>query len=354
MSGGVDSSVAAALLQEAGYEVVGVTMRIWPCDDPAVPMDEEKSCCSLAAVEDARRVARDCGFQHHAMNLRDEFRRQVIDDFVSEYRQGRTPNPCIRCNQYVRFPALLHRARQLDCEYIATGHYARVTHNEETGRWELRRGVDDDKDQSYVLYGMTQEELAHARFPLGEWTKPQVREAAAKFGLSVAERPESQDICFLPEECYTEFLEREAPELARRGPIVDLEGKVVGEHRGIIHYTVGQRRGLRMAVGEPRYVVRIDAARNMVVIGPETALGHKEFRAAMVKWVSRGYAPESGGWLTAQIRYRSPAARCLLEPVDAETVRGTFAEPQRAIAPGQSAVFYDGDRVVCGGVIAGD
>src|SRR3954464_13731748 len=267
MSGGVDSSVTAGLLVEQGYDVVGITLNLWP-ELEGVPDDNrEDACCALGAVEDARRVADRLGIKYYVMNFRETFEEKVIKDFVKEYARGRTPNPCVRCNQFIKFDALLARASQFGADYVATGHYVRVEQDADSGRWLLRKAADPSKDQSYVLYVMTQDRLERALFPLGELSKSETRKLAEEWHLPVANKPESQDICFVPYKRYTEFLERHAPETLQDGPIVDTSGNRVGTHQGIALHTIGQRRGLGLATKEPRYVTNLDSATNTVMIG---------------------------------------------------------------------------------------
>ena len=349
MSGGVDSSVAAAILVQEGYDVIGVTMQIWPTESGP----EEKfsrTCCSLSAVEDARRVAARLGIPHYVLNFKDVFEETVIDNFIEEYRRGRTPNPCIRCNRFVKFEALLAKAQALGAEYVATGHYSRIVRDEAKSRWLLKRGIDRSKDQSYALYSMTQYQLAHTLMPLGNMVKDETRRLAARLGLAVSSKPDSQEICFVEDRNYRAFLEAAAPEVARPGPILDVSGGVVGEHRGIALYTVGQRRRLGIAAGEPLYVVRIDAARNAVVVGREADLYAQSFIATDLNYISIE-APVEPIAVTAKVRYNMKDSRALLSPHAGGQAQVTFEMPQRAIAPGQAAVFYNGEDVVGGGTI---
>ncbi|MEW5762401.1 MAG: tRNA 2-thiouridine(34) synthase MnmA [Bacillota bacterium] len=344
MSGGVDSSVAAALLKGAGHEVIGITMEIWP------PGRENGGCCGLAAVQDARRVAFRLGIPHYVVNLREVFARQVIDNFCAEYARGRTPNPCIRCNRYVKFDALLERARALEAAFLATGHYARIARDRATGRFLLKKGVDQGKDQSYFLYSLTQAQLSRILFPLGELTKERVRAVARDLGLPVAEKAESQEVCFIPDNDYHRFLRRHCPGDFREGPILDERGRVLGRHRGLAFYTVGQRRGLGIAAGEPLYVVALDPVRNAVVVGPERALYREALVAGELNWIAFD-ALQAPLQVQARIRYRHREAPATVAPRDEGRVLVRFFTPQRAITPGQAAVFYDGDLVVGGGTI---
>ncbi|MDI6828897.1 MAG: tRNA 2-thiouridine(34) synthase MnmA, partial [Armatimonadota bacterium] len=301
MSGGVDSSVAAAILVEEGYNVIGVTMQIWPTQNE-IEQKFSRTCCSLSAIDDARRVANQLGIPHYLMNFREIFERTVVHDFIEEYRRGRTPNPCIRCNRFVKFEALLAKARSLGAEYIATGHYARIVYDEVRRRWLLKRGVDNSKDQSYALYSMTQDQLAHTLMPLGNMTKDETRRMASKLGLAVASKPESQEICFVEDRKYPEFLRFVAPEIARPGPILDMSGRVIGEHKGIAFYTIGQRKGLGIALGEPMYVVRIVPERNAIIIGRNEDLYSHSLVAKDLNFISIENLQEQIV-VTAKIRY---------------------------------------------------
>lgn len=348
MSGGVDSSIAAALLKEAGHRVIGVTMQIWPADMPAPA--GETGCCSLAAVDDARRVADSLEIPYYVMNFRDCFARKVIDYFTAEYLAGRTPNPCIACNRYVKFEALLEKALALGADYIATGHYARIGFDAGLGRWVMRKAADQNKDQTYVLYGLTQQQLARTWMPLGDYTKPHVRQLAAQYGLAVANKPESQEICFVPDDDYRGFLQARVGERICPGPFVDWQGRVVGEHQGIAYYTIGQRRGLGLALGFPTYVVEIDAARNTVVVGPPEDLLRTRLIADENNFIlfDELRAPLE---VRVKIRYRAGEAPATLYPRADGRVEVRFLAPQRAITPGQAVVYYQDDLVVGGGVI---
>jgi tRNA-uridine 2-sulfurtransferase len=351
MSGGVDSAVAAALLKEQGYDVVGVTLNLSPKLNDEDAWERDDSCCGLSASEDARRVADRLGIPHYVLNFRDVFAEKVIANFLDEYRRGRTPNPCIRCNDHIKFGTVLLKARALEADLVATGHYARVATDPETGRRCLRKAADPRKDQSYVLYVLTQEELRRTVFPLGDMTKDQTREVARRLNLPVANKPESQEICFVSEKNYGDFLQKLAPDIAQPGPIVDLSGRVIGEHRGIAFYTIGQRRGLGAFGKDPLYVVDLDAATRTIVVGPEDALFDSDLYADEANLVSVGALPEPVH-VRARVRYRMGDAAAWVRQSGPDQLHVRFAEPQRAITPGQAVVCYDGDVVVCGGTIA--
>ncbi|MDP2728405.1 MAG: tRNA 2-thiouridine(34) synthase MnmA [Dehalococcoidia bacterium] len=342
MSGGVDSSVAAALLSRAGHRVIGVTMRLWDGEDgPAF----SRTCCSLDSIEDARRVCQVLGIPFYPLNLTREFQKYVIDYFCQEYQVGRTPNPCLACNRFVKFSFLLGRARALGADFLATGHYARVEFRD--GRYHLLRALDPAKDQSYVLYTLGQEELARLLFPVGDYHKGEIRRLAQEWGLPVAQKPDSQEVCFVTEGDYRDFLADRVH--FSPGPVVDQEGHELGSHRGLPFYTVGQRRGLGLALGQPYYVVGLDQPRNTLVVGPQEALEASALLAGEVSFVS-GKLPQETVQVEAQIRYRSPAVPAVLSPV-ANGFRVDFAQPQRAVTPGQAVVFYLGEEVLGGGTI---
>ena len=344
MSGGVDSSVAASLMLDQGWDCVGCTMRLYTNAD--ANLEADRSCCSLDDVEDARAVCRRLGIPHHTFNFSDEFREKVIGTFISAYENGKTPNPCIDCNRYLKFGRLHRRAAELGCDLVVTGHYARVIR--ENGAFSLKKALDGAKDQSYFLYCMTQEQLAHTAFPLGELTKPEVRTLAEARGFVNASKPDSQDICFVPDGDYAGVIERFRGGEATPGPFLDLTGKVLGTHRGIIHYTVGQRRGLGLSFCEPYYVIRIDPAANAVVLGPKAALFTRDAHVPAFHWIS-GKAPSGPLRCAVKIRYRHPEKPALLTPNPDGSADIRFDEPQRAVTPGQSAVAYDGDTVLGGG-----
>lgn len=348
MSGGVDSSVAAALLLEQGFNVIGITLILWPETDSAEAELRHSACCSLDAVGDARQVADRLGIPHYTLNVRDLFGRTVIQNFLEEYQAGRTPNPCVRCNRYVKFEGLLAKARALGARYLATGHYARIGRSAD-GRFTLRKALDSTKDQSYALCFLTQEQLAHTLFPLGESTKLEVRGIAARLGLATAEKPESQEICFVPGD-YGEYLRQMAPWAVRPGPIRDVNGEPKGTHQGIAFYTVGQRKGLGVAAGKPLYVVDIDPEENAVIVGGWEDAHAQGLIADDLNWVS---APEQEGQIDVgvRIRYRASEAPAKAQLQSDGTLLVEFAEPQRAVTPGQAVVLYQGDVVVAGGTI---
>ncbi len=347
LSGGVDSAVAAALLVEQGYEVVGLMMRLW--SEGASDRSPLNRCCSLAAVDDARAVARHLGIPFYLLNYELPFAEWVVGPFVVDYARGLTPNPCLACNRRLKFGLLLERAVALDAAYLATGHYARVRRVGE--RWQLWRGRDGDKDQSYALYMLTQAELAHVLWPVGELVKEQVRAVAADLALPVAAKPESQEICFIADADYRRFLQSRIPEAFRPGPIVDRAGRVVGQHHGLPCYTVGQRKGLGIAAPEPLYVLEVDTDRNALVVGTAAELGRPSLVAQAVNWIA-GTAPPGPLEATVRIRLHGREAPATVTPLAGGRARVDFAAPQRGITPGQAAVFYDGDVLLGGGTIA--
>jgi tRNA-specific 2-thiouridylase len=347
MSGGVDSSVAAGLLVREGYEVLGITMQLWPSD---LPKNHESGCCSLSAVEDARRVCHTLGIPHYVVNLRETFDRDVIRNFVDEYAEGRTPNPCVRCNKFIKFDAFLDKARALGARYIATGHYARVRNDASTGRYQLLRSADPQKDQTYALYPLTQEQLAHTLFPLGDLIKERTREIAEEMGLLTAHKPDSQEICFVPDNDYAAFLAHRAPQVFKPGRIVNEEGKTLAEHSGVALYTVGQRKRLGVSSPIPLYVTRIQPETGDVVVGTNDSLLARRLEAEEFNWLAPPPLQESLA-IEAKIRYTMKAAPARLRDLGEGRAEVVFDEPQRAITPGQSVVCYHGNEVIGGGVI---
>lgn len=345
MSGGVDSSVAALLLQEQGFEVVGITMQIWQDVDA-----NTGACCSLEAVSDACQVAAQLNIPHYVFNFRDEFKSRVIDYFCSEYLRGRTPNPCIVCNRDLKFNQLLSKALAMQADYIATGHYARIIRHEPTGHLGLFSGLDPAKDQSYALYTVNQYQLEHILFPLGEYTKTEIRKIALDADLPVASKGESQDLCFVANDRYGDFVEHYPGLTLVSGQFRSTRGDLLGPHRGIHHYTVGQRKGLGLALGHPAYVVRIDADTGTVWVGDNQELFRSSLAAENVNYIS-GIPATEPVRLSAKIRYSAARVPVLVTPMDLNLIRVDFDTPQRAITPGQAVVFYDGDEVIGGGTI---
>jgi tRNA-specific 2-thiouridylase len=354
MSGGVDSSVTAALLREQGYDVVGITMKTWDYSNSGGHSGKEVGCCSLESMNDARAVAMRFDFPHFIVDIREEFGDWVIERFTDEYLAGRTPNPCVLCNTHIKWAALLRRADDLDCEFIATGHYARVRRDDALERYVLSVGVDVNKDQSYALWGLPQEHLARSIFPLGTYEKPEIRQMASDFGLDrVADKPDSYEICFIPDNDYRRFLKDRVDGLAEDvggGAFVLDDGTVVGQHEGYPFYTIGQRRGLGLALGEPVYVTAIDAETNTITVGPREALMQQTLSARQINLIKypdlRTERP-----VVAKIRYNDPGAPGLAWQAEDDEVRVAFATPRRAITPGQSVVLYEGEDVLAGGWI---
>ncbi len=349
MSGGVDSSVAAYLLKQQGYDVIGVTMQIWQ-DKSKATLEREGGCCSLSAVEDARRVCDKLGIPFYVMNFKQIFEKKVIDYFVDEYLMGRTPNPCIACNRFIKFDALLERAKALEAEYVATGHYAKVMYDEDYKRYIIRKSDSPLKDQTYVLYNLTQDQLGHILMPLGDYNKEQVREIARELGLRTANKPESQEICFVEDNNYGRFINERRGDEIKPGMFVDVRGNKLGNHKGIAHYTVGQRKGLGISIGKPLYVVEIIPEKNLVVLGDETEVFGRELRASQMNYIAFEKLEEPID-VKAKIRYSAREADAKVIPMGNKRVRVVFEEPQRAITPGQAVVFYQGDVLVGGGTI---
>ena len=350
LSGGVDSSVAAYLLKKQGYEVIGVTMQIWQEENQEM-QEENGGCCGLSAVDDARRVAQILDIPYYVMNFRKEFKSQVIDYFIREYQEGRTPNPCIACNRYVKWESLLKRSLEIGADYIATGHYARVEQLP-NGRFAIRNSVTARKDQTYALYNLTQEQLSRTLMPVGAYTKEEIRQIAEEAGLPVAQKKDSQEICFVPDNDYAGFIETSTGEKIPKGTYVLEDGTVIGQHQGIIHYTIGQRKGLNLSMGHPVFVTEIRPHSNEVVIGENEDLFVNTLVCDRVNYMAiSGLDGEMR--LNAKIRYNHPGAECTVKPMEDGKVLVTFDQPQRAITPGQAVVFYQGEYVAGGGIILG-
>ena len=347
MSGGVDSSVAALLMKEKGFECVGCTMRLYGNED--VGIQRSHTCCSLDDVEDARSVAYRLDMPYYVFNFSEDFNEKIIDKFIRSYEQGITPNPCIDCNRFMKFDKLFERAEVLGCDYVVTGHYARIEEDED-GSLVLKKAADPSKDQSYVLYSMTQEQLKHTAFPLGRLHKTEVRQIAERSGFVNAAKPDSQDICFVPDGDYAAVIEGRTGHRYPEGDYVDTEGRVLGRHKGIIHYTIGQRKGLGIAFGSPRFVVDIIPERNEVVLGTNEELFGTKLCVTDFNWIA-GKAPDGEFRCKAKIRYRQNEQEAVAEVMPDGSVYICFDKPQRAITPGQAAVLYDGDTVLGGGVI---
>lgn len=347
MSGGVDSSVAAYLMQQAGYACMGATMRLYENEDAGLPRGS--TCCALDDVEDARRVAYTLGMPHYVFNYKDAFREQVMARFAAAYQRGATPNPCLDCNRYLKFGLLESRARALGCDVLATGHYARIEQLPD-GRWTLRKAVDASKDQSYVLAWLTQEQLAHTRFPLGGLRKSEARAIAEANGFCNAHKHDSQDICFVQNGSYADFIEQYTGKTYPPGDFVDTDGNVLGQHRGVIRYTIGQRKGLGLALPAPLYVKSVDIEKNTVTLSPESELFKKELTASGINLISVAEIKEPMH-IKAKVRYRQPEQWATVTQTGPDSLKVVFDEPQRAITCGQSVVLYDGDRVLGGGTI---
>lgn len=349
MSGGVDSSVTAALLLEQGYEVIGITMKIWP--EGKGDKTREGGCCSLSAVDDARHVANKLGIPYYVLNFQDIFEEKVINYFVDEYTQGRTPNPCIACNKFVKFDALLKKVISMESDYVATGHYAKIEFDENSGRYLIKKSDTEAKDQTYALYNLTQDQLKHTLMPLGYYqSKDKVREIADNLGLIVANKPDSQEICFVDDNNYAKFIEENTEYKSKPGNFVDVKGNVLGKHKGIIHYTVGQRKGLGIAFGKPMFVVAVDAKNNTVILGEDKQVYKDELTAHTVNFIPFDQLKEPMK-VTAKIRYSAKHAPATITSLPNNRITVKFDEPQRAITPGQAVVFYDGDVLVGGGTI---
>ena len=348
MSGGVDSSAAAKLTMDEGYDCIGCTMKLFSSEEE---QHTSRTCCSLDDVEDARRVCGRLGIPYYVFNYQEEFRRQVIDKFVREYLQGRTPNPCIDCNRYLKFDALMNRALQLGCEKVVTGHYARIERDAETGKYILKKGLDASKDQSYVLYSMIQDELAHTLFPLGAMRKIDVRLLAERNGFVNSHKPDSQDICFVPNGDYAAVIQKLSGREETEGDFLDLQGNVIGRHKGITHYTIGQHKHLGQSFGSKRYVCRIDAETNTVTLGSNEDVCSTDAKAGNMNWIA-GQPPSDEFRCKVKLRYKQQEQWAVVKTVDnGNKIIMRFDEPQRAVTPGQAAVLYDDDIVLGGGTL---
>ncbi len=350
MSGGVDSSVAACLMKEAGYDCIGATMKLFHNDD--IGIFEDSGCCSVDDMEDARSVASSLDMPYYVFNFSDRFREEVMDKFVCAYENGITPNPCIECNRRLKFEYLHTRAKELGYDYVVTGHYAIIVYNESTERYELKKATDPAKDQSYVLYSMTQEQLSHTLFPLGSLSKPEVRKLAEAHGFINANKGDSQDICFVPSGKYTDFIEGYTGKTYPEGNFVDMDGNILGRHKGIIRYTIGQRKGLGLSLKEPMYVVKVEPETNTVVLGRDSDLFTTTLTAKNINLISVDnlYTPMR---VKARVRYKHVEQWATATQLDEDTIQVVFDEPQRAITKGQAVVLYDEDKVVGGGTIVG-
>ena len=348
MSGGVDSSVAALIMKNRGYECVGCTMKLF--DNEAIGLDKESSCCSTDDIMDAKAVAGKLGMPHYTLNFCEGFYESVMEPFAENYMNGRTPNPCVECNRHLKFERLYHKAIELGCDKIVTGHYARIEKTKEG--YVLKKALDPAKDQSYVLYNLNQELLAHCSFPLGELDKEETRRIAEENGFINANKKDSQDICFVPDGDYAAAVKRISKKESLPGDFVLMDGTIIGRHKGIIHYTIGQRRGLGIAYKESLYVVKIDVEKNLVYLGSNDDLFSRELKAQDVNWIS-GKIPDDDIRVSARVRYHGREAAATLRFIDEHTFRLIFDEAQRAITPGQAAVIYDGDTVLGGGTIIG-
>ena len=348
MSGGVDSSVAAYLLLKAGYDVIGVTMQIWQDEDLEV-QSSNAGCCGLSAVDDARRVSNKLGIPYYVMNFKEEFKSSVIEYFIEEYKKGNTPNPCIACNRYVKWESLLNRSLSIGADYIATGHYAKVVRLD-NGRYTLSQSVTAEKDQTYALYNLTQDQLSRTLMPVGDYTKDEIREIAKEIDLRVHNKPDSQEICFIPDNNYAKFISENTEDEIKEGNFVTPDGEIIGKHKGIINYTIGQRRGLNLSFGHPVFVLAIIPETNEVVIGNADEVYSDKLYANNLNFMS---IPDLEGDMRVRgkIRYSHKGADCTIRKIDDDIWECVFDEPQRAITPGQAVVFYDNEIVVCGGTI---
>lgn len=346
MSGGVDSSVAAYLLKKAGYDVIGVTMKIWQDDN--LHKEDNGSCCGLSAVNDARRVANFLDIPFYVLNFKEEFKKKVINYFIEEYENGRTPNPCIACNRYIKWESLLDKSLQLGADYIATGHYANIE-KLDNGRMTLKKAITNKKDQTYALYNLSQYQLEHTLMPIGKYTKPEIREIARKLNLSIADKPESQEICFIPDDNYGRFIEENTSKKILGGDFLDKDGNFLGKHKGVLYYTIGQRKGLGISFGKPMFVIDINSTNNIITLGNNEDLYTDEVIAKDINYMAvEGFNDKEK--ITAKIRYSHKASSCYVKTVG-DKVICKFDEKQRAVTKGQSIVFYKGDIVLGGGTI---
>lgn len=351
MSGGVDSSASAALMMEQGYDCIGVTMKLYDNDD--IGEEKDKTCCSLSDVDDARSVAYSLGMEYYVFNFKEDFEKNVINPFINAYENGLTPNPCIECNRYMKYEKLYERAKELDCDHIATGHYARIAYDESKGRWLLKKALNTKKDQSYVLYFLSQEQLSHTFFPLGSFeSKDEVREVATGKGFVNAKKHDSQDICFIPSGDYVDFIEKRTGKEYPHGNFVDKDGNVLGEHKGLIRYTIGQRKGLGLSLKAPMYVCNKCMEDNTVILSDNASLFTKELTANNFNWISiEEPAINESVRVTAKTRYQAKEAYATATVLEDHSVKLVFDEPQRAVTEGQAVVLYDGEDVVGGGTI---
>lgn len=353
MSGGVDSSVCAQMMVDLGYECVGMTMRLWKGPEAEEVSCSTQSCCGAESVEDARLVAESLGIPYYAVNFRQEFWDNVVKTFAEEYFAGRTPSPCILCNEKMKFDTLYKKALEIGASKICTGHYARILFDETTGRWNLLRGIDRNKDQSYFLFGMTQEQLSKTLFPVGDYTKDKIRAMAGAANLVTAKKPESMDICFIPDGDYAAFLERHFPDMVpdKKGLVKHVDGRVLGEHKGIHSVTVGQRKGLGIAFGEPLYVTEVKPVTNEVIVGGQQDLYRHEFTVSGLNWILEQPPEGETRKVTVRIRSRGPEIAADISSLPGKRARVVFEMPHHAVTPGQAAVFYDGEKVYGGGWI---
>ncbi len=353
MSGGVDSSVAALLLHEQGYRIIGITMKLWDYEEVGGNINQESGCCSLSSFNDAREICVSMGVPHYILNFSREFHKEVVEDFIDEYLAGRTPNPCVQCNTKIKWKTLVEKAEEPGADYIATGHYARTMFNTSTNRYELHKAKDRKKDQSYALWGIRQSSLAKTLFPLGELTKPEVRDLARKYDLSTAEKKESQEICFIPDNNYHRLLKTVYPDLDKnvgKGKMIDVQGNNVGQHQGYPFYTIGQRKGLGGGFSEPVYVVDINAEKNNITIGNKNALYCEKFIVDQINLVSQERIDQAIK-AHVKIRYNDEGHPSTLHPLKDGKIHIKFDTPQLAVTPGQSAVFFSGEKIIGGGII---